>query len=194
VSVPGRTASPARGSFAVPLLLLLAAACSDEPAATAGEPSIFASGADQVMLGVEHYLTRDGIRRGVLHADTAFTYEDASRIELRNLEIEFFDEAGTERGLLSSERGTYLLETGDMTVQGSVELEGRLQAGGRSVLETDSLAYDAAANQLATDGRWTLTRPDGTVERGRGLVTDPALQHVQREEWSLTRPGLEVPE
>jgi hypothetical protein len=59
------------------------------------------------------------------------------------------------------------------------------------VLETDSLAYDSASDELSTDAAWTLTHPDGTVERGTGLVTDPALENIRRRNWTVTTPGVE---
>ncbi|MFW6039972.1 MAG: LPS export ABC transporter periplasmic protein LptC [Gemmatimonadota bacterium] len=166
---------------------------SDEPAGADGEPSVFASGADQVMFGVEQYITRAGIRRGVLRADTAFMYGDASRIEMRRLEIRFFDDDGSDMGRLTARRGEYRLPAGDITVHADVELEGRLQSEAPSVLETDSLAYDAVDDELATDAAWTLTHPDGTVERGTGLVTDPAMENIRRRNWTVTTPDVEVP-
>jgi LPS export ABC transporter protein LptC len=173
--------------------LITACTGSDEPAGAAEQPSVFASGADQVMVGVEQYLSREGIRRGVLHADTAYTYDDASRIEMRRLEIRFFDDAGADLGLLTAQRGEYELAVGDMTVHGEVSLRGRLQSATPSVLETDSLVYDAADDKLSTDATWTLTHPDGTVEQGRGLVTDPSLENIRRSDWTVTTPDVEVP-
>ncbi|MGD8495670.1 MAG: LPS export ABC transporter periplasmic protein LptC [Gemmatimonadales bacterium] len=175
-------------------LSLLFGACSDQAASTQAEPSIFDGGADQVMVGVEQYLTRDGVRRGVLQADTALTFEDASEIQLRQLEIRFFDEAGEDRGVLTSESGVYDLATGDMTVRGDVDLRGGLAAGPPSRLQTDSLTYTAAADELRAPGAWTLTRPDGTTERGRGLVTDPGLRRISSEDYSVTTPDVEVPQ
>lgn len=176
---------------ALPFLL---SACSDQTASTQTEPSIFDGGADQVMVGVEQYLTRDGVRRGVLNADTALTFEDASEIQLRKLEIRFFDEAGEDRGVLTSESGVYDLATGDMTVRGNVDLRGGLAAGPPSRLDTDSLIYAAAADELRAPGRWTLTRPDGTVEQGRGLVTDPGLRRISNADYSVETPDVEVPQ
>lgn len=183
------------------LLVFLAAAavagtvaCSAEPEGTTPQPSIFDDGADQVMLGVEHYLTRDGVRRGVLHADTASTFEDASEIQLRRLEIEFFDEAGADRGVLTARSGVYDLATGDMTVRGDVDLRGSLEGGPPSRLETDSLTYTSSADELRTGARWTLRHPDGTVERGTGLVTDPALRRIQSRDYEVTAPDVEVPQ
>lgn len=177
------------------LLAALATGCTraDEPAGSDGEPPVFAAGADQVMFGVEQYITRSGLRRGVLRADTAYMYDDASRIEMRRLEIRFFDDAGADLGRLTARRGDYLLPAGDMTARGAVELRGRLQSAAPSILETDSLVYDAAGDALSTDAAWTLTHPDGTVERGRGLVTDPAMENIRRRNWTVTTPDVEVP-
>lgn len=192
----------ARGQAKAARLLLAAllsgaltvSGCSDEPAGTTPQPSMFDGGADQVMIGVEHYLTRDGIRRGVLHADTALTFEDASEVQLRHLEIEFFDEAGADRGVLTAVSGVYDLASGDMTVRGDVDLRGALETGPPSRLQTDSLTYTAVQDELHTRAPWTLTHPDGTVERGTELVTDPGLKHIERRDWTVTAPDVEVPQ
>lgn len=187
----------ARAALRVVSLVAVAVvtACSDpdEPAGAAERSSVFTSGADQVMLGVEHYISRDGIRRGLLHADTAYTYDDAAQIEMRRLEIRFFDEAGADLGLLTAQRGDYELRSGNMTVRRDVSLRGRLRTDAPSVLETDSLAYDAARDELSTDASWTLTHPDGTIEQGRGLVTDPALRNIRKRDWTVTTPDVRVP-
>ena len=174
---------------------LLAAGCGGDSTGSMAQPPIFEEGADQVMLGVEHYLTRDGVRRGLLRADTAFTFEDDARVELRRLELELYDEAGADRGLLTAESGTYQLESGDLTVRGGVELRGSRQPGeARSVLETDSLRYLADVDSLRTEARYTLTRADGTVETGRSLVTDPGLRNFRSQDVQVTTPGVTVPQ
>lgn len=145
------------------------------------------------MLGIEHYMTVDGVRQGWLIADTAYTYEAASRVDLRNLRIRFFNEAGVDRGVLTSESGVYDMESGNMTVYGNVVLDGRMQEGLPARLETDSLAFEAASGDLTTDASWILTHGDGTVERGVGLLTDPALENIETRDWSVSRPDVEVP-
>jgi LPS export ABC transporter protein LptC len=168
-------------------------ACGEDGAATGATPSIFADGADQVMFGVEHFMTLDGIRRGKLVADTAYTYEDASVVDFRQLQIEFFDEAGNDRGTLTSSSGQYDPETGNMVVYGDVVLDGRMQGSAQARLETDSLSFEAATNELTTEASWTLSHEDGTIERGVGLVTDPALENIETRDWSVSRPNVEVP-
>jgi len=187
-----RHARPIRFVFFL-LLFLSLAACGEDGAETGGAPSVFSDGADQVMFGVEHYMTLDGIRRGKMVADTAYTYEDASIVDFRQLQINFFDDAGNDRGTLTSDSGKYNSESGDMTVYGDVVLNGRMQGNARARLETDSLAYLASSNQLTTEASWILTHEDGTVERGVGLVTDPALENIEAKDWSVSRPNVEVP-
>lgn len=176
------------------VFVLPMAACGDDSTGSTARPEIFQEGADQVMLGVEHYLTRDGLRRGLLRADTAFTFEDGGRVELRRLELELYDETGANRGVLTAESGTYQLESGDLTVRGGVELRGSREPGeAPAVLETDSLRYLAAGDELSTDARYTLTRADGSMETGRSLVTDPALRNFRAEDVEVVTPGVAVP-
>jgi LPS export ABC transporter protein LptC len=146
------------------------------------------------MLGVEHFLTRDGVRTALVEADTAYTYEDASQVDLRGLRIEFFDESGLEDGILTSLSGLYDLESGDLTVRGQVVIEGYLEAGSRSRLETDSLLYTAEDDRLTTEASWVLSHGDGSVERGVGLITDSSLGSIETRDWSVSTPGVEVPE
>lgn len=188
--------SRARVARFVALVVVAAglAGCEEEGATTTEQPTIFDRGADQVMVGVEHYLTRDGLRRGILHADTAFTFQEASRIELSVLEIRFYGDEGADRGVLTGASGEYEMSTGDFTVRGGVTLEGRREAGeGPSRLETDSLRYDAAADRLRTEARYTLTYADGTVERGSSLDTDPALTDVRSTDLQVVTPDVAVP-
>lgn len=168
-------------------------ACGEDRASTGDAPSVFVNGADQVMFGVEHYMTLDGIRRGKLVADTAYTFEDASVVDFRHLRVEFFDEAGMDNGTLTSKTGKYDPESGDMTVYGDVVLDGLMKGNSPARLETDSLVFEAASNELRTDASWTLTHGDGTVERGVGLVTDPALENIETRDWSVSRPNVQVP-
>lgn len=184
----------ARRDLRLLAVFVVFAACGQEQASTGEAPSIFAEGADQVMLGVEHFLTRDGVRSARVIADTAYTYEDASQIDMRGLRIEFFDESGVEDGVLTSRSGLYHLESGDLTVRGQVVMEGLLGDGEGSRLETDSLLYAADGDRLTTESAWVLSHGDGTVERGVGLVTDSSLESIETRDWSVSTPGVEVPE
>ena len=175
-------------------VLITCWACGQDQAATGQAPTVFSEGADQVMLGVEHYLTRNGVRTGRVLADTAYTYEDASQVDLRGLRIEFFDESGADDGVLTSLSGLYDLESGDLTVRGQVVMDGRMEQGPPSRLETDSLMYIAEDDHLTTEASWVLSHGDGSVERGVGLITDSSLESIETRDWSVSTPGVEVPD
>ena len=63
----------------IPVTLLLGClvgACGAEDEGPGGTaPSVFVDGVDQVMVGVENYITSQGVRRARLDADTAYTFE-----------------------------------------------------------------------------------------------------------------------
>ena len=176
------------------VVVILASACGQDQASTGELPSIFAEGADQVLLGVEHYLTREGVRTARVLADTAYTYEGVAQMDMRGLRIEFFDEEGLEDAVLTSASGIYDLESGDLTVRGRVVVDARLEDGERSRLETDSLVYTAEGKQLTTDASWVLSHGDGSVERGNGLVTTSSLETIETRDWSVSTPSAGVPD
>src|SRR3989441_5371095 len=80
----------------VPMALaLVATACETgiKPTATIAAPD----SADQVLLGMSHYVTDAGIQRAHVRADTAYFYSPAQTAELRNVHITFYDPRSEER-------------------------------------------------------------------------------------------------
>src|SRR5205814_3038223 len=103
----------------VPLALaLVATACETgiKPTATIAAPD----SADQVLLGMSHYVTDAGIQRAHVRADTAYFYSPAQTAELRNVHITFYDPRGAETSTLTSREGTYHWRGGDMEARGDV--------------------------------------------------------------------------
>src|SRR5207342_3957507 len=47
--------------------------------------------ADQVLEGFSHWITKDGIRRSEVQADTAFFYENTQVTQLKNVRVVFYD-------------------------------------------------------------------------------------------------------
>ncbi len=184
-AVPPPEAGPAPGSRRTPVIrgLLLvaclaafsAAGCrEEEPPATAG-PDLIAMEADQVVIGMEHALVRDGLRRAMLRADTAWFLEDSTLVRLRPVEATFFDEAGREVSDLTAREGVYDMRTGDMEATRRVVVRSRTEF---QRLETERLRYDAEADLLRTDTAFVLYREGSTIT-GRALVSDPGLDSTQ---------------
>src|SRR5712691_12240402 len=97
---------------------VVAAACETgiKPTATIAAPD----SADQVLLGMSHYVMDAGIQRAHVRADTAYFYSPAQTAELRNVHITFYDTRGAETSTLTSRQGTYHWRSGDMEARGNV--------------------------------------------------------------------------
>lgn len=130
--------------------------------------------ADQVMFGAHFNLTDKGLARAELVSDTAFFFEDNTRIEMRNVETTFFTASGARDAYLTSKAGTYNNRSGLMVARGEVVVvteEGRR-------LTTPELKYNQASNEISGDSAFVLTEP-GRRLAGVGFRSDPNMQNVQ---------------
>lgn len=136
--------------------------------------SALADSADQVMYGARFNLTDHGILRAELNADTAFFFDDNTRVELSPVNTTFFTATGVKSAVLTSRRGTYRTQSGEMVARGDAVVNSE---DGRR-LRSEELKYDQNRNQVSSDSAFVLTEPDRRLE-GVGFRSDPSLQHVQ---------------
>jgi LPS export ABC transporter protein LptC len=148
--------------------------CDDkaQPPVVGGSP--LADSADQVMFKARFKLTDQGLSRAELEADTAFFFDDNTRVELRNVGLTFFTTTGARDAYLTSKRGTYLSRTGNMTARDNVVV---VTEEGRRI-ESQELKYDQVANQISSDSAFVMTEPGRRVE-GIGFRSDPNMQNVR---------------
>lgn len=182
---------PAPGAAALVLAgTLLLAGCGDEErqVEVAG-PDLMGMGADQVMVGLTHNMTREGVLQGELRADTAYIYSDDSTVRLRVVDVTFYDDQGRPDSRLTADSGRYNLQTGDMAAHGGVVVRDTAES---ERLETEQLLYDALSDELRTDTAFVWHRGDDVI-RGTGLVTDPSLDNVRIERPAGTSPGTGGP-
>jgi LPS export ABC transporter protein LptC len=149
-------------------------ACQEPGATPPVAVGAVADTADQTMFGVRLDLADRGIRRAQMQADTAFTYEDNTRTDLRVVRTTFFTETGVKNGTLTSHRGTYNVRSGNMEARGDVVV---ISEDGRR-LETPHLRYDPGRNEISSDSAFVLTEPTQRVS-GIGFVADPNLNNVR---------------
>jgi LPS export ABC transporter protein LptC len=154
------------------------------------EVTQIADSADQLMMGVQLYLTDQGVRQAFLEADTAFVYEASGRTELRKVRVTFFrKETGDTASVLTSDEGTYEQRTGAMEARGSC----RVVTSDGAVLTTSVLRYDQNRDQVSTDRPYTYVAGDRNVQ-GDGFVSDPTFsnittQRVRGSAGRFTLPG-----
>lgn len=147
-------------------------ACGDGGARPTATVSAVDS-ADQVLDGFTHYVTSDGVRRSRIEADTAFFYENTQTAQLRRPRVTFFDPKGAEASHLTANRATYRWQDGGMEAAGRVVVT---TPDGRR-LESEALKFDAKANQISTDQRFTFTRGDEHIV-GNSFRSDPDFKNI----------------
>src|ERR1700741_3411919 len=63
--------------------------------------------ADQVLVGMSHYVTEEGVLRARVRADTAYFFSNTQRAELRAVHVTFYDATGRSTSTLTSKEGTH---------------------------------------------------------------------------------------
>ncbi len=150
------------------------AACNPPKAPPVVQRSALADSADQVMFGAKFSLTDKGLSRAELLSDTAYFFEDNTRIELRKVDVTFFTASGARDAYLTSRRGTYNSRLGMMIARGDVVV---ITEEGRR-LTTPYLKYSEPENEISSDSAFILTEP-GRRLAGVGFRSDPNMQNVQ---------------
>jgi LPS export ABC transporter protein LptC len=135
--------------------------------------SALADSADQVMYGARFNLTDQGIMHAHLVADTAYFFDDNTRVELAPVNATFYTTAGVKNAVLTSRHGTYHTNTGMMLARGNVVVNSE---DGRH-LTSPELKYDQSRNEISSDSAFVLTEPDRRLA-GIGFRSDPNLQNV----------------
>jgi LPS export ABC transporter protein LptC len=154
--------------------VVVSVGCQETGATPPVNAGAVADTADQTLFGVRLTLADRGVQRALLQADTAFTYEDNSRTELRTVRSTFYTETGLKNGTLTSREGTYNVRSQNMEARGNVIV---ISDDGRR-LETPQLRFDTGRNEISGDSAFVLTRP-GEILQGIGFIADPALTHIR---------------
>ena len=164
-------ARPWGGVLALAGVLGAAFACDDGSRPTATITP--ADTADQVLVGMSHYVTTDGVQRARVSADTAYFYSPAQTAELRAVRITFYSSGGAEASTLTAREGTYHWRTGDMEARGNAVV---VTTDGRT-LRTEQLGYSEAKNEVTANGPFVFDGPNRHVE-GEGFTSDPDFKDV----------------
>jgi len=154
------------------LALVLSAACKNGTVVTATQAAL--DSADQVLIGMTHYVTQEGILRARVQSDTAYFYSGTQRAELRNVHVTFYDPTGRATSTLTSKEGTHHWRTGDMQARGNVIVI-RDKDGG--TMRTEAMDYNQARNQVSSDKPFVFDAPDRHV-RGEGFTSDPEFKNI----------------
>jgi LPS export ABC transporter protein LptC len=155
-------------------LILIVVGCNNKKLPPVSAHSVLADSADQILWGARFNLTDKGLERAELFADTAFFFNDNTRVELENVNTTFFTAVGAKDAVLTSKYGTYTTRNGGMVARKNVVV---VSQDGRR-LTTQELKYDQTKNEISSDSAFVLTEPDRRLE-GIGFVSDPNLNNVR---------------
>jgi LPS export ABC transporter protein LptC len=152
--------------------LVISVACQDEgvrPPVT----QTAADSADQILFGLMHYVTEEGIKRSLVEADTAYLYDATQTAELKKVKVTFYDQNGAVSSVLTANEGTYFQQSGGMTARGNVI---GTSPDGRT-LRTTELRYEPNSKKVSTDKAFTFVRNGNTLE-GDGFVSDVDFSNI----------------
>lgn len=160
------------------LVAFATVACGEVTEAPIADPDLLDLEADNVIFGMSSYLTTNGIREGLIQADTAYMYVDSAHVDLRGMTIVFHAEDGTPRATVTGRTGEWEQERDIMVARGDVLLV--LHEDGREI-RTEELHYDAYGDRIWSDSATTQTLPDGTVTRGSSFESDLEFEDIRIE-------------
>ncbi|MDA1081323.1 MAG: LPS export ABC transporter periplasmic protein LptC [Gemmatimonadetes bacterium] len=151
--------------------LFLAAACTKvESPPLGGGRDVLADSADQVMFAAKFAITDKGLRRADIQSDTAYFFNQNTRIVLRPLEGTFFSSNGAKDGIIQAREGTYDTRSGVLEAHGDVLI---ITLDGKR-LETVYAKFDQRLNVIMSDSAFFMSQPDKEI-RGIGFTSDPDL-------------------
>jgi LPS export ABC transporter protein LptC len=159
---------------AVALALAWLAACNNpNPLPIAAGQKTFADSADQVVFGSRTLITDQGLLRASIQSDTAFFFDDNTRVEMSVVNGIFFNSAGAKDAVMTSHFGSYNTRLQLLEARGDVEVT---SVDGRK-LKTPYLRFDQRSNQIYSDSAFTLKEP-GRDLVGVGFHSDADMQNV----------------
>src|SRR5688572_19966507 len=157
------------------VVLAFTIACDSDgtaPPRVSGSP--MADSADQMMFGISTLLTDRGVLNAELESDTAFFFDENTRIELRVVKLTFYTLTGERNSVLTGQEGTYNTRQSRMEARGNVVV---VSEDGKR-LTTEQLRYDQVRNEISSDSAFVLTEPGRRLE-GVGFTSDPNMNNVR---------------
>jgi LPS export ABC transporter protein LptC len=165
-----------RGTAAVVVTTLVVWACGQPTANRARKPvdASMPDSADQRTLALRTLLSDQGVTKGLLLSDTAFVYEDGTRLALRRVHFTFYTAQGKRDGVMTARTGSYNSRLSRLEATGDVVVT---RNDGKR-LTSQQLVYDQARNQIFTDSAFVLVEPNRHLS-GIGLESDPQFATVR---------------
>jgi lipopolysaccharide export system protein LptC len=148
-------------------------ACTTKKQPPVAGHSPLADSADQIMYNSRFVLSDQGIARAQMHSDTAYFFDDNTRMEFENPNVTFFTSTGAKDAVLTARHGTYNNRTSNMIARKNVVV---VSEDGRR-LTTPELIYNQQKNEISSDSAFLLTEPNRQLS-GIGFRSDPNMKNI----------------
>ena len=125
-------------------------------------------GSDMVGYETTTILTIDGVKSGVIDADTAYFFDDSTFVYMRGVNMAIHTDEGAVRATVTADQGHYEQLSQQMHAQGNVVL---IMPGESRRVESEELYYNPENQQIWSDFS-TVYRHEGEVTRGTCFKSD----------------------
>ncbi len=158
------------------MALGLALGCSNGKQPPVAVDNPLADSADQILYHTKSVLTDAGVMKAEVYGDTAYVFDDNTRVEMRGVRTIFFTVTGQKNAVLTSREGTYNTRTNNMEARGDVVV---IAVDGRR-LTTPVLKFAQTRNEISSDTSFTLTDSAATRTMiGIGFTSDPDMNNMR---------------
>ena len=156
------------------LAALVAVACltEAEDETTAGFEEI---SADEVVYGVSHNMSKDGIREARLEADSMLMWRDSSHTWVMQMTLLVFDDQGSQRATITADRGRFDMATNELMAVGNAVLS---IPGQEREIRTEVLNFSQESDRVWSDVS-VVMREAGCEIEGDRLQSDIAFDKVK---------------
>ncbi len=125
---------------------------------------------------VTHLHYESGILRFKVVFDRGSFYSDTDELHVENSSFVYYDSYGSILSRGRSKTATLFKNEGQLIAEDDVVVVSEVNGG---VLTTDYLEWHGDRSQFTTESFVTITRKNGDILQGIGMVTDVALRYVQ---------------
>ena len=115
-----------------------------------------------------------GTKKWTLWAESAAIYNEKTKVDARNVRIDFFEEDGSKFSELKADSGILNQKTNDMEARGNVVV--RTEDG--ITLETEYLSWLNLSQKIVSEDFVKITQGKDVLT-GYGLVSDPSLNEFE---------------
>jgi LPS export ABC transporter protein LptC len=158
------------------MVLALSIGCSSGKQPPLAVRNPLADSADQVLYHTKSIVTDGGVMKAEVYGDTAYVFDDNTRVEMRGVRTVFFTVTGAKNAVLTSREGTYNTRTNNMEARGDVVV---VSEDGRR-LTTPVLRYAQSRNEISSDTSFTFMDSTKThVMIGIGFTSDPDMNNMR---------------